>query len=56
MLSSHRRLDYVLKVMVANLRDLQAFLVDRLTGLREIQNLKSTIILKSVKHTTSLDT
>lgn len=46
--------DYVLKVMAADFRDFQAFLVDRLTTLREVQNLKSTIVLKSVKQTTSL--
>ena len=46
--------DYILKVIIPNLRDFQAFLVDELTALREVQNLKSTIVLRSVKNTTSL--
>lgn len=46
--------DYILKVMITDLRDFQAFLVDRLTSLPEVQNLKSTIVLKSVKNTTSI--
>ena len=46
--------DYVLKIIITDLRDFQAFLVDRLSALPEVQNVKSSIVLKSVKNTTSL--
>jgi DNA-binding Lrp family transcriptional regulator len=46
--------DYILKVVITDLREFQAFLIDRLTALPELQNLKSTIILKTVKNTPSL--
>jgi Lrp/AsnC family transcriptional regulator, leucine-responsive regulatory protein len=46
--------DYVLKVVVGDLDEYQKFLVTQLTSLRDVQNLKSTIVMKSVKQTTAL--
>jgi Lrp/AsnC family transcriptional regulator, leucine-responsive regulatory protein len=46
--------DYVLKVVVGDLDEYQKFLVTQLTALRDVQNLKSTIVMKSVKQTTAL--
>jgi Lrp/AsnC family transcriptional regulator, leucine-responsive regulatory protein len=46
--------DYVLKVVVHDLDEYQKFLVTKLTSLRDVQNLKSTIVMKSVKQTTAL--
>jgi Lrp/AsnC family transcriptional regulator, leucine-responsive regulatory protein len=46
--------DYVLKVVVRDLDEYQKFLVTQLTSLRDVQNLKSTIVMKSVKQTTAL--
>jgi Lrp/AsnC family transcriptional regulator, leucine-responsive regulatory protein len=46
--------DYVLKVVVGDLDEYQKFLVTQLTPLRDVQNLKSTIVMKSVKQTTAL--
>jgi Lrp/AsnC family leucine-responsive transcriptional regulator len=46
--------DYVLKVAVGDLAEYQKFLVTQLTSLRDVQNLKSTIVMKSVKQTTAL--
>jgi len=46
--------DYVLKICVRDLDEFQNFLVQRLTSLREVQSLKSTIALKCVKQTTAL--
>ena len=46
--------DYVLKVVVTDLEAYQKFLVTRLTSLRDVQSLKSTIVMKSVKQTTAL--
>ena len=45
--------DYVLKVAVGDLDEYQKFLVTQLTSLRDVQNLKSTIVMKSVKQTTA---
>jgi Lrp/AsnC family transcriptional regulator, leucine-responsive regulatory protein len=45
--------DYVLKVVVGDLDEYQKFLVTQLTSLRDVQNLKSTIVMKSVKQTTA---
>ncbi|WP_119268512.1 Lrp/AsnC family transcriptional regulator [Taklimakanibacter deserti] len=46
--------DYVLKICVRDLDEFQNFLVQRLTSLREVQSLKSTIAMKCVKQTTAL--
>ena len=46
--------DYVLKVLVGDLDEYQKFLVTQLTSLRDVQNLKSTIVMKSVKQTTAI--
>jgi Lrp/AsnC family transcriptional regulator, leucine-responsive regulatory protein len=46
--------DYVLKVVVGDLDEYQKFLVTQLTSLRDVQNLKSTIVMKSVKQTTAI--
>lgn len=46
--------DYVLKITVRDLDEFQNFLVQRLTSLREVQSLKSTIAMKCVKQTTAL--
>jgi Lrp/AsnC family transcriptional regulator, leucine-responsive regulatory protein len=46
--------DYVLKVVVGDLDEYQNFLTTQLTSLRDVQNLKSTIVMKSVKQTTAL--
>ena len=46
--------DYVLKVVVADLDEYQKFVVTQLTSLRDVQSLKSTIVMKSVKQTTAL--
>jgi Lrp/AsnC family leucine-responsive transcriptional regulator len=46
--------DYVLKIIVRDLDEFQNFLVQRLTSLREVQSLKSTIAMKCVKQTTAL--
>jgi Lrp/AsnC family transcriptional regulator, leucine-responsive regulatory protein len=46
--------DYVLKVVVGDLNEYQKFLVTQLTSLRDVQNLKSTIVMKSVKQTTAI--
>jgi Lrp/AsnC family leucine-responsive transcriptional regulator len=46
--------DYVLKVVAGDLDEYQTFLVTQLTSLRDVQSLKSTIVMKSVKQTTAL--
>jgi len=46
--------DYVLKVVVGDLDEYQKFIVTQLTSLRDVQSLKSTIVMKSVKQTTAL--
>jgi Lrp/AsnC family transcriptional regulator, leucine-responsive regulatory protein len=46
--------DYVLKVVASDLDEYQQFLVTKLTSSRDIQSLKSTIVMKSVKQTTAL--
>jgi Lrp/AsnC family leucine-responsive transcriptional regulator len=46
--------DYVLKVVVGDLDEYQKFLVTQLTSLRDVQSLKSTIVMKFVKQTTAL--
>lgn len=46
--------DYVLKICVRDLDEFQNLLVQRLTSLREVQSLKSTIAMKCVKQTTAL--
>lgn len=46
--------DYVLKICVRDLEEFQHFLVQRLTSLREVQSLKSTIAMKCVKQTTAI--
>lgn len=46
--------DYVLKVVVGGLDEYQKFIVTRLTSLRDVQSLKSTIVMKCVKQTTAL--
>jgi hypothetical protein len=44
----------VLEICVRDLDEFQNFLVARLTSLREVQSLKSTIAMKCVKQTTAL--
>jgi len=46
--------DFILKVVVSDLPAFQKFLLDRLTSLREVQSLKSNIVVKSTKCTTTL--
>lgn len=46
--------DYVLKIAVRDLEEFQKFVVARVASLREVQNLKSSIVLKCVKQTTAL--
>jgi Lrp/AsnC family transcriptional regulator, leucine-responsive regulatory protein len=46
--------DFILKVVVSDLQAFQKFLLDRLTSLREVQSLKSNLVIKSTKCTTTL--
>lgn len=44
--------DYLLKVVAANPRDYELFVLDNLTGLETVQRVKTTFVLSSPKSTT----
>jgi DNA-binding Lrp family transcriptional regulator len=46
--------DYLLRVVVADVDELQRFILDRLTTLPSVANIKSSFALKQVKYKTSL--
>ena len=46
--------DYVLKVAIRNRKDLERFLVDRLTGIPGVARLNTSVVLTAVKETTVL--
>jgi len=46
--------DFILKVALESLDHYSAFVVDRLTGIEGIQNIKSTFVLDTVKYNTAL--
>lgn len=46
--------DYLLRVVAKDLKSLQAFITDRLAGIPNIANMRSSIALKQVKYKTAL--
>ncbi len=46
--------DYLLKVVVRNHRDLEGFLVERLTAVSGVDRIRTSIVLREVKETTAL--
>lgn len=46
--------DYLLRVAVADLEAYQRFLMDHLTRIRGVDDIKTVITMKQVKHTTKL--
>lgn len=46
--------DYLLRVVAKDLKSLQAFITDRLAGIPNVANLRSSIALKQVKYKTAL--
>lgn len=46
--------DYLLKVVASNHRDLERFLVERLTPTTGVDKIRTTIVLNEIKHTTEL--
>ena len=45
--------DFILKVALKSLDNYSDFVINRLTGIDGIQNIKSTFVLKTVKHNTA---
>jgi len=45
--------DFILKVALDSLDNYSEFVVNRLTGINGIQNIKSTFVLETIKHNTS---
>ncbi len=45
--------DFILKVALKSLDNYSDFVINRLTGIVGIQNIKSTFVLKTVKHNTA---
>jgi Lrp/AsnC family transcriptional regulator, leucine-responsive regulatory protein len=45
--------DFILKVALDSLDNYSDFIVNRLTGIEGIQNIKSTFVLKTIKHNTA---
>lgn len=46
--------DYLLRVVVADVKDLRAFILDRLTPLKGVAHIRSSISLEQVKYETAL--
>ncbi|WP_150428046.1 Lrp/AsnC family transcriptional regulator [Dechloromonas sp. CZR5] len=46
--------DYLLRVVIADLKALQSFIVDRLARIPHVANIRSSVTLKQVKYKTSL--
>ena len=46
--------DYLLRVVVKDLKSLQTFITDQLAGIPHVANLRSSIALKQVKYKTAL--
>lgn len=48
--------DFILKVALDSLDSYSGFVVNRLTGIEGIQNIKSTFVLETIKHSTAIPT
>lgn len=46
--------DYLLRVVVSDLKALQVFIVDRLASIPQVSNIRSSVTLKQVKYKTAL--
>ncbi len=46
--------DYLLRVVARDLKSLQAFITDKLAGIPNVANMRSSIALKQVKYKTAL--
>lgn len=46
--------DYLLKVVVRNQKELERFLFDRLTPIEGVDRVRTSIVLREIKHSTSL--
>ena len=46
--------DYLLRVVVSDLKALQEFIVDRLARIAGVSNIRSSLALKQVKYKTAL--
>lgn len=46
--------DYLLRVVVSDLKALQVFIVDRLARIPQVSNIRSSVTLKQVKYKTAL--
>jgi DNA-binding Lrp family transcriptional regulator len=46
--------DYLLRVVVPNLKALQSFIVERLARIPNISNIRSSVAIKQIKYKTAL--
>lgn len=46
--------DYLLRVVVPDLKALQCFIVDRLAGIPNVSNIRSSVAIKQIKYKTAL--
>lgn len=46
--------DYLLKVLIRNRKDMERFVIDRLTTLPGVDRIKTSLVLREVKETTAI--
>ena len=46
--------DYVLRVIVADIDELSDFILNRLTTIKSVSNIRSSIALKQIKYETAI--
>ncbi len=46
--------DYLLRVVVPDLKALQCFIVDRLARIPDVSNIRSSVAIKQIKYKTAL--